>query len=273
MRSIKNHLGFILPLVALLFAVQFSILADNILSEYKNLMSKDYNIVIVSSKKLTIDDLKSSIKEALALDEIDNDKIISKLNGEISSKNLGLLKNALPNFYSLKLNSFVNSKRLEGIRANLLKIDGVTQAETFLKTHDKIYKALELSRLLSLAFVVIIGAIGFLLILKQIRIWLYEHRERMQIMTLFGAGFILKSGILYRTAIVDSIMASLFVVASFYFAPEISSLKQILLELDLSMPKIDLVSDGLRLLGYSLGISIISVSLVMKTYRRTNDEV
>lgn len=94
----------------------------------------------------------------------------------------------------------------------------------------------------------------------------------MQIMTLFGAGFMLKSGILYRTAIVDSVIASLFVVASFYFAPDFALLVQILSELDLSMPKIDLASDGLRLLGYSLGISIISVSLVMKTYKRTNDE-
>lgn len=272
MRSIKNHLGFILPLIALLFAVQFSILANNILTEYKNLMSKDYNIVIVSSKKINLSDIKSQVKEALVLDEISSDKIISKLNGEISSKNIDLLKNALPNFYSLKLDSFVDAKRLEGIRLNLLKIDGITQAETFLKTHDKIYKALELSRLLSLAFVAIIGAIGFLLILKQIRIWLYEHKERMQIMTLFGAGFLMKSGILYRTAIIDSIIASLFVVASFYFAPEFNSLKQILLELDLSMPKIDIISDGFSLLGYSLGISIISVSLVMKTYKRTNDE-
>lgn len=272
MRSIKNHIGFILPLIALLFAVQFSALANKVLAEYEGLMSRDYNIVIVSSKKITGDELRPQIPELSSLNEIGSERIIARLSNEISSKNLGLLQNALPNFYSLKLNEFTDSKRLEAIRARLLKIDGITQVETFLKTHDKIYKALGLSRFFSIAFVGIIATIGILLILKQVRIWLYEHRERMRIMTLFGAGFWIKSGILYRTAIVDSVVATLIVIAAFYFAPESATLNSTLTELDLSLPRVELIDDGVRLLAYALAISIISVSLVMKTYKRESDE-
>lgn len=272
MKSIKNHLGFILPLIALLFAVQFSSLGNEILKQYEELMSKDYNIVVVSNKELNLSQITASIKEIKSLNPINPDTIVSRLSNEISSKNLSLLKNALPNFYSIKLNEFASSVKLQNIRARLLNIDGVTQVETFLKTHDKIYKALMLSRYLSLAFVYIIASIGVLLMLKQVKIWLYEHTERIEIMTLFGAGFWLKSSILYKTAIIDSIIASIAVIASFYFAPELESIKSILLELDLNMPRIDIIKDGGNLLLWGLSISIVAVSLVMKTHKKIKDE-
>lgn len=272
MRLLKNHLGFILPLIALLFALQFSVLANAVLKEYENLMSKDYNIIIVSQKELSKEQISSQISDFASIEMLPPDKIISRLEGEISAKNIALLKNALPKFYSLKLASFVNSQKLSSIKKSLLNIQGITQVEIFLKTHDKIYKALKLSQYLSLTFVSIIAAIGLMLMLKQIRIWLLEHRERIEIMTLFGAGFWLKSGILYRTAIIDSVIATAIVVACFMFAPDLDFIVQLLSQIDLSMPKINLIHDVPILLGAALGFSIIAVSVVMKSHKKLSDE-
>lgn len=271
MRSIKNHLGLILPLVALLFAVQFSILSNSIIKEYESLMSKDYNIIVVSAKELKEQEIKSAVPNVANISPVNTKKIIDRLDGEISAKNLSILQNALPKFYSIKLKDFIDTKRINSIKSALLKVSGITQVETFSKTHDKIYKALQLAKYLSYIFMIIIATIGTILILKQIRIWLYEHRDRIEIMTLFGAPFWLKSSILYRTAFIDSIVATIIVVVFFALTPDIKIIKNILSQIDLSMPRIVLQQDTPILFVIALTISMIAVSIVMSTQKRNHE--
>ena len=98
MRSLKNHLGFILPLIALLFSVQFSLTADKIVREYERLMGNDYNIVVVSNKELSEPVLKPVISTLASVEPLSPQKIIDRLSNDISAKNLSILQNALPNF-------------------------------------------------------------------------------------------------------------------------------------------------------------------------------
>ncbi len=66
-------------------------------------------------------------------------------------------------------------------------------------------------------FIFIIFIISILLIIKQMEVWQLAHKERMQIMEIFGAPLILRSGILFGIAIIDSIIATILNLLLFLF--------------------------------------------------------
>ena len=260
MRSLKNHLGFILPLIALLFSVQFSLTADKIVREYERLMGNDYNIVVVSNKELSEPVLKPVISTLASVEPLSPQKIIDRLSNDISAKNLSILQNALPKFYSLRLSEFPSPEYMEEIKQKLLKFDGISKVETFSKTHDKVFKMLNLAKSISYAF---------MLMLKQTKIWLFEHRERIEIMTLFGAPFWLKSAMLYKSAMVDSIVATIVVGAFFFFLPSIEIFRENAASIDVVLPSLDLSRDIFILFGVAVVLSIFAVSLVMSKARKS----
>ena len=59
--------------------------------------------------------------------------------------------------------------------------------------------------------------VSLFLIIKQMEIWKYAHKERMQVMEIFGAPLMLRSGVLFRVAFVDAIFATIFVSAIFFY--------------------------------------------------------
>lgn len=269
MRSLKNHLGFILPLIALLFSVQFSLTADKIVREYERLMGNDYNIVVVSNKELSEPVLKPVVSTLASIEPLSPQKIIDRLSNDISAKNLSILQNALPKFYSLRLSEFPSPEYMEEIKQKLLKFDGISKVETFSKTHDKVFKMLNLAKSISYAFMAILCVVGLMLMLKQAKIWLFEHRERIEIMTLFGAPFWLKSAMLYKSAMVDSIVATIVVGAFFFFLPSIEIFRENAASIDVVLPSLDISRDIFILFGVAVVLSIFAVSLVMSKARKS----
>ena len=258
MRSLKNHFGVILPLFVLLFAIEFSVVAGKILSDYESSMSDEYNIIAVSQKELSDEVFKSripSFKNAILLDVLD------RLKGQMSDKNLKELENSLPKFYSIKLNILPSPTFMAKIERDLLGIEGISKVETFAKTHDKVYRMLVLFKAVAQGFTALIALMGITLIFKQMRIWLYEHRRRIEVMSDLGASFWLKASRLYKLAIADSIVATALVCAIYIFAP--SLLSSVLFSVGFSMPSINIVNDAVILLVASVSISIITVSVVM----------
>ena len=259
MRSLKNHLGFILPLIALLFSVQFSLTADKVVRDYERLMGNDYNIVIVSSKELSDAILKPVVSNLSSLEPLSPQKIIDRLSNDISAKNLSILQNALPKFYSLKLSEFPTPQYMDDLKQKLLKFDGITKVETFSKTHDKVFKILNLAKSISYAFMAILCVIGLMLMLKQAKIWLFEHR----------APFWLKSAMLYKSAMVDSLVATVAVGAFFFFLPSIEIFRENAASIDVVLPSLDPSRDIFILFGVAMFLSIFAVSLVMSKARKS----
>lgn len=270
MRSLKNHFGVIFPLIALLFCIQFITLVGNVIKDYEKLMSEDYNIIVVSSKDLNSSNIKPLVSDFESIERLGTKSVLDRLSKDISAKNLTILQNSLPKFYSIKLKIFPSVEYMEEIKAKLLKVSGVSRVETFSKTHNKVYKILNLIKKISEIFSILIVILGLMLVLKQMRIWLYEHKERIDIMTLFGASFWLKSGVLYRMAIVDSIVATLFVTIFYYLLPDFNIVSFMMDEVGLKIPNVDIVYEGGRLLFISLALSIISVSLVMREAKKNS---
>ena len=263
MKSLRSHFSVIFPLFVLLFSLQFTLGLEKIVNEYETKLVNDYSIIVVSVKELDESVLKQDIPQLRLLEQVSAKNILERLKNDISAKNLSLLQVALPRFYSIKLTSFPNKKEMEHIKDKLKKYETVTKVETFAKTHDKIYRIFTIAKIMAYMFTIFVLIISLLLMLKQMRIWVLEHKERMDIMTLFGAPFWMKSAVLYRLAVIDSILATLIVITFFAFAPNISQLVMIAQELDIVIPHIDIVKEGGLLLGISLFFALISVSMVM----------
>jgi cell division transport system permease protein len=268
MKSINSHFSIIISVFILLFSFQFTKMVNSIVYEYEVKIVNDYAIVLVASSELNEEALKKEIPEMHSLSEISSKKILDRLKNDMSSKNLSLLQIALPKFYSLKLDAMPNQKRLEGIKQKLTSISSITRVETFAKTHEKVFKMFLLLQSMVSVFAGFIALVAILLIFKQIRIWTYEHNRRMSIMTLFGASFFMKSAMLYRMTLLDTLLSAIAVCALYVIAPKLALVQTFASELDIHIPPFDLLREGGMLLGASLLFSFIAVTIVSRKIGR-----
>lgn len=263
MNSLKTHFGVIIPLVCLLFCVQFTFFISNISKDYQQIMKTNYSIVLVAKKDLSNDTAIRGISAIEKLEVIDPKATLAKLKGKISDANLAKISQSLPNFYSVKLQFFPNSSDLEKISKALNSIDGVDRVEIFSKAHDFIYNIFLLAKQIIYIFTFLVLILGVILIFKQIRIWIYEHKERIDILNLFGASFLFKSMVLYRMVLTDSIIATLVVIAFFYLVPNNEYYINFMNEVELNTATISFPNDIFWLFGLSVGLSVFAVTMVM----------
>lgn len=263
MRSIKTHFGVIFSLIGLIFSIQFCILTNDIMRGYEILLSKNYKIIISSKFELTDSDFMGNLKGFKNIQNINLNKFLQNLDGKVSQNTIKSLGEKLPKFYSLQLNFFPNSSELNEIYEQINKNTKIDKIEVFTKTHDSIYQILVSLKFIIYIFAFIVVILGGMLILKQMRIWIFEHKERIDIMTLFGASFLYKSSKLYKMAIIDSLFSSLCVAILFYLLPEFSVTKEILNAINLQFVGTNFFEIFIRLFGISLAISIFAVTSVM----------
>ncbi len=264
MRSLKNHLSVILSLFVLLFSVQFSIVMHKIIENQNQKLVSNYSIVLVSNKKLELNDLKNKVKEIDSLSLISPKKILDRLKNDMSSKNLSLLQVALPYFYSVKLNILPEKMRLNEIKDTLLSLKSISKVEIFTKTYENIFQIFQILQIITYIFSGIIIIISVLLLFKQIRIWILEHEEKIQIMGYFGASFWMKSTFLYKLVFIDSLISSSLVLLFFIFLQKNSEIKSQLGDLDVTLPYFDIIKDGGILFLISLAFSLLIVTLVSR---------
>lgn len=261
MKRIRTHFGVIVSLVALLFSIQFSFFTDGLIKSYENIMKDEYSIVIVSKKELTLENLK--IKEISNLEAIDPKDMLAKLKDKISDYSMKKLEETLPKFYEVTLNFFPNSDELKAISENLKKVDGINRVEMFAKSHNSIYNILLMLKKIVYIFSILAIVLSLMLMLKQMKIWLYEHRKRVEIMMLFGAPYIIKSYVLYKMAILDSLIATIIVVSFYKFLPNLEIYNVAINSIGVNLSPIILPVQGFYLLATSLIVSIFAVTFVM----------
>jgi len=100
------------------------------------------------------------------------------------------------------------------------------------------------------------------------KIWILEHRDRMGIMTLFGAPFWMKSAVLYRLVIIDSVVSTSLVALTFIFTPKLEQMNTFAKSIDIEIPQYDILYDSGILLGIALVFSMFIVSLVIRKMNR-----
>ena len=268
MQSLKNHLSFIVPLFILLFSIQFSTMLKRAVSDYESKLAGDYTIIVVSQKALPQKEIAKVLPEVKTISEISKERYIKRMQKDISKADLVYLKASLPRFYSVKLKAFPTPQTLQNLTNKLKKLPGVQKVETYKKTFNKLQQFLYLAKTASLVFTLFIAVISILLIIKQMEIWTLQHSQRMYIMGLFGAPYWMKSASLYKSVVVDALIASLLVGFTFLIIPQSANFAAIYHDLGIDLRNFSFFSDVARLLLISLVISIISVTIIILKNRQ-----
>jgi cell division transport system permease protein len=256
-KSFKNHLSLVIALLGILFSLQIFTIVERSIDAYKKNLATDYALVVVSQKRLDTKSLIASNPLIASVEELSPDAVIKRLNSGISKKNIELLKITLPKFYKLKLKHYPTPKELEALSKKLLKTASIEKVESFTKTHDITYKLLLLFKTVVSLFAFTVVLVTVLLIFKELRIWQFQHHERMSIMALFGAPVWLRSAVLFRLAIVDAIVAFLLAFVIFSYLASLEWVQKQFDTIGIAIRFFDPLYDSFIMLGVALLISIL----------------
>jgi len=158
-------------------------------------------------------------------------------------------------------------RKTEKLRNKLEKNSAVTRVEDFAQNHDTVYKLLLLFKSVVIIFAIAIFAVTSLLVLKEMRIWQFQHNERMSIMAMFGAPVWMRSAVLFRLAIVDALIASVLAIATFSYASFMHIGEKQLQSIGVNVLMFDPISDSAMIIGVSLGLSIILAVLIVVAHK------
>jgi cell division transport system permease protein len=262
-KSFKNHLSLVVALVSILFSIQIFTIVERSIDAYKINLAKNYSLVVVSKTILKQDILLKNIPLVQTINEIAPDGVIKRLNVGISKKNTELLKKTLPKFYKLKFYSYPSPDELRGITQKLKDIKAVTKVETFENTHHRTYRMLLLFKTLVSVFSICVLVVTILLIFKELKIWQFQHNERMSIMGLFGAPTWLRSAVLFRLAIVDALLASALAFILFVYIASNQWILEQFYNIGISVVIFDMRDDFLILSGVALVVSLLLATFIV----------
>ena len=256
MKSLKNHISLIIALFTVLFSVQIYVGVDRTIAAYETHLKNDYSIIVVSNKMITPVEFKAMHSLIERSEAISTEQVLQRLQGEMSKKNLDLLRMTLPKFYRIYLNRFPTPQEITKLQKKLKTNPSIERIEGYAQTHDTVYKLMLLFKDVVQIFSIAIAAVTSLLILKEMRLWQFQHAERMSIMALFGAPVWLRSAVLFRLAIVDAIIATILLCLVFLMIDEYGWMNLLLHTVGIDVQLFDFVNDSLRSLAIALGVSI-----------------
>jgi cell division transport system permease protein len=265
MNYLKNHLSLILAFVSILFSIEVYVIVNKIVTNYSQKIANNYTVIVVST--LPIKAL--NLKYVSDIEEINVEKSLNNLKQNLQGFDIKKLKSELPYFYKLHFSKFPTPSEIEELANRLKKIPSIKKVETFRANQNRIYNLLILAKIVSMIFMTIILFISFLLILKQMKVWKLEHSERMYIMELFGAPFLLKSGVLLRMAIVDSILSVIIIGIILEFILSSDLYQNILNQLGITI-NLDISIHLFLFFIFSIAVSIISIMIVILAKKSEN---
>ncbi len=262
MKSARNHLMFLLPLLGILLGVEFFLVFNRVTQDAEEKLRQGYSILVVSNKSMSTEDFKEIDSHIVDATPIPKEQIAQEIaKGMENTPDLEILA-SLPNFYTLHLDRYFSQDEVEQIRKKLLNVDGIKKVETFGENLRAKYNLFLFLKILLYSFVGLMSLVSILLVLKQMEVWQMAHRERMQIMEIFGAPMLLRSGVLFRMGVVDALLAAaitagIFIFIRYRYAPR-SGIEILIQKQDLLFAWKDL---GI-LMGIALTIVIAAVLTV-----------
>ncbi len=208
---------FILPLMAILLGLEFYLVFERTTQNYETTLTEDYRILVVSKTPLELNFFQDLNEHIISNIEIERKGIVSNVAEGISKDNANAILNALPYFYNIGLDAYLETSEIEKIKETLESNHYIKRVETFGASHSSNYKLFSFIKLILEVFILFMTVVSLFLVMKQMEIWKYAHKERMQIMETFGAPMMLRSGVLFRVALVDAIIATISVTVVFFY--------------------------------------------------------
>lgn len=263
MKSLKNHFSLVIALLSILFSLQTFIIVDRSLDAYKETLTNNYSLVIVSQKKIDFNALKNKNRLISKIIPLSPDSVIKRLDVDISKKNVELLKLSIPKFYKLKLTRYPSPQEIHSLTKSLLRDSSIIKVESFAKSHDTIFKLLLLFKTVIFVFACSMGIVTILLIAKELKIWQFKHHERMSIMSLFGAPTWLRSAVLFRLAIVDALIASFLAFILFSYLDATPWISEEFSNIGIKVTLFDKITDFPLMLLVATSLSIVLASFIV----------
>ncbi len=272
MKFLKNTFAFVIPLTAMLISFIIYLFSSNILDNYRKSIANDYSIVIITNTPLIKEDITTlagiDVEKIITLKK---NTIIKNIKSNLSESSIKLLQRKLPHFYKIKLEVFPTTSELETIKNQLYQNKNIRKVETFSKNHNNIYLLLLLLSQISFILFWIITIFAIIIIAKQIRIWFYEHHEKITILKLHGASILYSSSSILKYAILSSLISFLIVSGIFIY---LSGNIEILLPSDLeNIVEVSLTVENslIKVFLLSFGISIMTILGVLLKYKMKHD--
>ena len=223
--NLKKIFSFSLSLIIMLFTFTLYLSINKIVTKYEKSINEDYTIIIVTKQPLNKSKISSldnvNIK---SVEHIQRDEILNNLKKDLSKGSYTLLEKRLPYFYKLYLEEFPTSSMLNLIKKDLRTIKNIKSIETFSKDHDTTYSMLLLIKTLILFLFISIILFTFLIMLNHVKIWFFEHTERLDIIQLHGGSIFYAAKPIIKIAIYSSLFSSITVTLLSYLASQNISL-------------------------------------------------
>jgi cell division transport system permease protein len=186
------------------------LLVNKVVNNYKEGVASDYSIIVVSSKPILSNDKLSGIKIA-KIEHIDRKQIIGDIQDTLSKTSLRSLNEKLPYFCKLYLESFPTITELVELKKDLMNIEYIKNVEIFESEHTKVYSLLVLTKDIVTVLFAIVLISSFLMLLQQIRIWFFEHSQRISILQLLGASLLYSTQFILKIILISIAMSIAFV--------------------------------------------------------------
>lgn len=247
MNTLKRHFSLLIPLITMLFSLQCLLILERIVAKQEQFITQKYAIGITAKNPVNFDSIRSKIVEAKELTEINPKDSITKLTKDISDTNLTNLTKQLPYFYSLSLEYFPSTDRLNVIEAVLKKNPNIMSVDTFSKRHLENYTLLSFIKFSVITFAVILAVISFMLMLKQIEIWRYVNKDKMEIMDIMGANIWVRNRSLFKLALIDSFLASFFIMLLVFYVANLQITSDTLQALNIGLSIFSIPPDFIKL--------------------------
>jgi cell division transport system permease protein len=263
MKYIKEHIMFIFPMLAILLGIESFIVFDRMSQNYEQELKADYSMLVLANTDMDLAAFRQLDSSISAIESIEKRSIVEEMAQGMSGVSAEDIMQSLPHFYTVHLGNYLDTQAIDKIRNRLVASKEIKKVETFDKSHNASYNLFVFIKIVLWTFVGFMTLTSLFLVIKQMEIWQYSHKERMQVMEIFGAPLMLRSGVLFKVAIFDAFIATLFVSGIFFYVKFIWAAKS---GIDLMMEKQDelfKVTDMGILLGAALLLVIIAVYTVV----------
>ncbi len=267
MNVIRNHFSLILALFTVLFTVQIFFIVDRVIDAYENKLSNNYSIVVLSNSKISKSNFRTISKLIKTSKELSPQSVIDDLKNDLRHIDFKLLKASLPYFYKISLTHFPSPEELSTLKSKLLHNSSITKVESFSQSHDRIYKLLILFKKVTDILAVAVLGVTSLLIIKELKIWQFQHMERMSIMALFGAPIWLRSAVLFRLAIFDAFISSVLIIIAFSMIKAQNIITNELKDIGINVEVFNLIEDGSTLAMLALALSVLLASMIVLAHK------
>lgn len=271
MKSLKHVFAFIIPLTAMLLTFGIYLLTNAMVTDYKQKISNDYSIVIVTHTPLIKDNFNTlgdiDVKKIVTLKK---EFILNNIQTDLSRSSLKLLKQKLPHFYQIYLEEFPTSAQLSEIKATLHNNNNIKKVEIFSKNHNQTYLLLLMINNIIIVLFVVILIFAMIILSKQITIWFYEHHERIAIFQLHGASILYSASTVLKYAMIGAFFSSIIVSSLLLFInTNLTTLVPVELSSIINL-QLDFQFEILKIFGLSFGISIVTIFGVLFKYKVKN---